>query len=132
MARNLIGMEMTCFGMSEQFTIEYAGGGYINPKREPVPDVVDMNCYACTASYYTREADFLPFCPNCGHFDRKGFMERPALVDFIRGCDLSWLKQLGLIAVTVQTWDKGDWQLKFCKDAMQLEAGGQYKAVRGL
>ena len=132
MARNLLGMEMVCFCKTEHFTLSYSGGGYADRRGEPVPDVMDMNCYVCTANFYSREGDFIDFCPNCGHFDRKGFTTREQLVDHLRGQDCTWLATNGLQAVTVQTWDKGDWQLKFVRNIAALEGGGQFKAVRAL
>ncbi len=129
--RHLIGMEMVCFGKSRHFELEYEGGHYVDDRGEPVEDVVDLACYVCTAAFYTREGDFVPFCPNCGHIDRKRFDSKEALVDFVRGHDLSWLKKNGCAAATVQTLE-GDWQLRFARDLGALEATGRYKHVHKL
>jgi hypothetical protein len=127
-----MGLEMMCFGKTEHFEIEYAGGGYTDLSGQPVNDVIDMNCYVCSISYFTIEGDFVPFCPNCGHIDRKRFDTREAMIEFLRGSDFSYLKRNGLTAVAVQTWDHGDWQLRFTPDIGLLDTSGKYKAVRKL
>lgn len=130
--RNLIGMEMVCFGKSKHFTLDYVGGEYLDPKGEPVEDVLDMTCYVCASSFYTREGDAIPYCPNCGHIDRKRFDQLQDIQEFMRGMDLSWLKRNGLTAVVVQSWDDGAWTLKFVDRPEAIEATGKYRAVRKL
>jgi hypothetical protein len=130
--RNLVGMEMICFGKSRHFELAYAAGGYADEKGEPVPDVLDMSCFVCTANYYTREGDAIPFCPNCGHFERKRFQSHQELVEVLRGQDFTWLKRNGLQAISIQTFDSGDWRLTFAKDAGALEASRKHRAVRKL
>ncbi|MFT7581800.1 MAG: hypothetical protein ACI9MR_003478 [Myxococcota bacterium] len=127
--RQLDGMEMICFCKSKHFELTYGGGGsYVDLKDEPVDDVMDMNCYICTASFYTREGDAIGYCPNCGHFDRKRFNGKEELVAAIRGNDLAWLKKTGNKAMLVQTWD-GPWELKFSRDAVTLDQTGRYQKV---
>jgi len=127
--RNLVGHEMTCFCHAKHFELTYAGGGlYHGPKEEPIEDLLDMNCYVCTASYYTRGGDAIAFCPNCGHFDRKRFNEQQELVEALRGQDFTWLKGTGLSAFMVKTWD-GDWQLKFAKSSLALDQTGKFQKV---
>lgn len=129
--RNLVGLEMVCFAKSKHFTLDYAGGGYVDMKGEPVEDVMDMACYACSTSYFTRSSDPVEYCPNCGHIDRKRFGQMEDLRDYLLGTDFTWTKKNGTKPVMVQTWE-GDWQLRFTRNAPQLEASGQYKGVRDL
>jgi hypothetical protein len=129
--RNLVGLEMVCFERSKPFEMVYEDGGYRDEKGEEVQGLLDMNCYVCTASYYTTSGDGIDFCPNCGHFDRKRFDAREQLLDHLLGVNMSWLGRNSLIALTVQTWD-GDWRLTFHRDPDGLEATGQFKAVRKL
>ena len=129
--RNLIGLEMVCFCKSRHFEMTYEGGGYVDDKQEPVDDLLDMICYMCSASYYTREGEPIPYCPNCGHFDRKRFDQKEQLMDALRGYDMSWLKKNGMKALAVHTWD-GDWQLKFAKSVEELERTAAYRTVRSL
>lgn len=126
--RNLEGMEMICFTKSKHFELTYGGGQYTDPKGRPVTDLMDMNCYICTAAFYTREGDAIEYCPNCGHFDRKRFADKQDLVEAIRGNDLSWLSLNGLKAIVVQTWD-GPWELRFARNAAELEQTGRYQKV---
>ena len=126
--RNLIGLEMICFGKSKHFTLEYVGSGYINEKGQPVKGLMDMICFDCSASYFTLSGDMCGFCPNCGSIERKRFSEKHQLVDFLQGQDWSWLKLNGLKVAYVQTWEE-DWQLRFTKSVEQLEQAGQYRAV---
>ena len=129
--RNLVGLELVCFGRTEQFELTYESGSYLDPRGEAVTDILDMNCYVCTASFYTREADAIPYCPNCGHIDRKHFTDRDALVEFMRGNDLSWMTGAGLEAVAVHTQD-GDWQLRVTSNSGALQSTGRYREVRSL
>ncbi|MGM0575096.1 MAG: hypothetical protein ACQEXJ_05130 [Myxococcota bacterium] len=129
--RNLIGLELTCFGRSEHFEMTYEGGTYYDPKGAPVDDVMDMTCYVCSAAYYTRQGDAIAYCPNCGHVDRKRFDRREDLVEFMRGQDLSWLKVPGLQAAAAQTFE-GDWRLVFARDPDALAAQGRFRAIRSL
>lgn len=128
--RNLVGKEMTCFCQSKHFELGYEGGGvYLGPKNEPITDLMDMNCYVCTASYYTREGEPIPFCPNCGHWDRKRFHAQEELVEALRGQDFTWLKGTGNKPFLVQTWADKDWQIKFAPDAATLDRAGSYQKV---
>ncbi len=130
--RNLVGLEMTCFRKSKQLDMEYASGTYLDPKGEPIERLLDMNCYVCTASYFTTDDDPYPFCPNCGHIDRKRFHTREDLLEFIRGTDMTWMGSARVRAVTVQTWE-GDWRVLVTRnDPMAIEASGTYKKVRAL
>ena len=129
--RNLLGLEMICFTREKHFELTYQGGGYVDDKGEPVDDVMDMNCYVCTASFYTTEGDPIAYCPNCGHIDRKRFDKHDQIVDFLRGTDWTWLKRNRLEAVLVLTWD-GDWQLRITPNRMQIEASGSYRELRSL
>ncbi len=125
--RNIDGLEMVCFCKSKHFEMTYGGGGkYVNPKNEPVEDLFDMNCYVCTASFFTTEGDAILFCPNCGHFDRKRFNHKHELVEALRGQDFSWLKRNKPIAV--EKFD-GVWELKFAPSALHLDQTGSYKKV---
>lgn len=134
--RNLVGMEMVCFGRGRHFELTYEGGRYLDDKGEAVEDVVDSACYVCSASFYTRESDAIGYCPNCGHIDRKRFDTPEALTDFLRGQDFSWLRRNGLSRFAVQTLaggpGGGDWQLRFARDAAPLQASGRYAQVRAL
>jgi len=129
--RNLLGLELMCFGRTEHFEVTYDAGNYLDPAGEPVSGILDMNCYVCTASFYTREADAIRYCPNCGHIDRKRFETREALVEFMTGNDLSWMSQAGLSAVAVHTLD-GDWLLRITPRPAELQATGRYREVRSL
>lgn len=128
--RNLEGMEMVCFSKSKHFELDYQGGGvYLDPRGNPITDLMDMNCYVCTASFYTREGDYIDYCPNCGNFERKRFNEKEQLVEALRANDFSWLKRTaGLKTMMVQTWD-GDWQLRFAKTPTELDQSGRYQKV---
>tara|TARA_Y100000588_G_scaffold161711_1_gene175757 strand:- start:134 stop:526 length:393 start_codon:yes stop_codon:yes gene_type:complete len=126
--RNLVGLEMVCFCKSRHFTLEYVGGGYVDEQGQPAKGVMDMGCFSCSAAYYTLSGDYCPFCPNCGHIDRKRFNEKHELVDFLQGQDFSWLKRNGQKIAYVQTFDM-DWQLRFTKDPNALAMAGQYRAV---
>ncbi len=129
MARNLDGLEMMCFCQSKQFEMTYSGGGvYVDLVDKPINDLMDMNCYICTASYYTREGDPIAFCPNCGHFDRKRFSTKEDLVEALRGQSWRWLERNGQKVMMVQTWD-GDWQLRFAPSELQLQQTGRYQKV---
>lgn len=130
--RNLDGLEMVCFCGGKHFELRYEGGGrYLDPKGEPIQDLLDMNCYVCTASYFTTEGDPMPFCPSCGHVDRKRFDSFQQIDEYLRGQDWSWLAPNRLAAVVVHTWDD-DWQLKITRNPMGLEASGSYRRVRPL
>lgn len=129
--RNLVGLEMTCFGKSGNFELIWEGGSYLDPDGQPVTDLVDLACYVCTAAFYTREGDAIAYCPNCGHIDRKRFDSRPDLVDFLRGNHMGWLSQQNLVAATVET-EEGNWQLRFAPSTEQLERDGRYRKVRAL
>lgn len=131
--RNLDGLELTCFERGRHFELTYAGGGvYLDPKGESIDDLLDVTCFACAASYYTRRGDPIPFCPNCGQIERKRFDRRDDLLEFLRGQDWSWLRVNGCRAVAVQTWEEQDWQLRILRDPEALEASGRYRAVRAL
>jgi predicted RNA-binding Zn-ribbon protein involved in translation (DUF1610 family) len=129
--RNLIGLEMMCFGRTRQFELTYEGGGYVDDKGEPVKDLLDMACLECTTSYYTREGDAVGYCPNCGNIERKRFDRREDLVTFLQGHDLSWARRAGREPLTVQTFE-GDWRFAFSRDPRQLTASGKYREVRAL
>jgi len=129
--RNLLGLELMCFGRTEQFELTYDSGTYLDPRGEPVTGILDMNCYVCSSSFYTREADAIAYCPNCGHIDRKRFDSREKLVEFMTGNDLSWMASAGLAAVTIQTFD-GDWQLRITPRPDELRVSGRYREVRSL
>ncbi len=129
--RNLLGMEMVCFCKDKHFELVYEGGSYRDDKGELVDDVLDMNCYVCTASYYTTHGNPIPLCPNCGHIDRKRFDKKEQLTEFMRGQDWSWLKRNRLQAVMVHTWD-GDWQLRITNALPAMEASGRYREIRKL
>lgn len=128
--RILDGMEMTCFCKSKHFEIEYAGKGkYTDQKGEVIPDVIEnMVCYACTASYYTRESDPIPFCPNCGTFEKKRFNDQKEISEFLRGQDFKWLTRKGLKAFIVKRPAAG-WELKFANQAGDLQRSGAYDKV---
>lgn len=129
--RNLIGLEMTCFGRSKQFELTYEDGRYLDPKGDPVPDVLDMACFACATSYYTREGDAVGYCPNCGMIERKRFDRREDLIEHLRGHDLSWMKGAGLRAAAGKKRE-GDWVLVIAPDPDALAARGAYLEVRSL
>jgi len=129
--RNLEGMEMVCFTKSKHFELDYQGkGNYLDPRGNRVGDLMDMSCYVCTQQFYTREGDFIDYCPNCGHFDRKRFNEQEQLVEALRGNDFSWLAKTPtkVKAIMVQTWE-GDWQLRFARNAQELDQSGRYKKI---
>lgn len=127
--RNLVGLEMVCFGRSRHFELQYEAGRYVDDTQEPVVGLMDMCCYKCSTSYYTLEADGIDYCPNCGDFERKRFEEAADLVAHLQGVDFSWLARNRLEAALVRTWD-GDWQLRFTGDVAALEAMGTYREVR--
>ncbi len=127
--RIIDGLEMVCFCKSKHFELEYGGKGtYVDRKGEPVDDLVDMACYVCTASYYTRDSDMIPFCPNCGAFDRKRFSEQKEIAEFLRGQDFKWLAQKGLKAYIVKKPAAG-WELRFAPSAGDLQRTGAYDKV---
>ena len=129
--RNLVGLEMVCFGRTRHFELVYEGGSYLDDDGAPVEDLLDNTCYACAASYYTRDGDPIAFCPNCGDFERKRFAEHRDLVETMRGQDLAWLTRSGLTAVAVRTFE-GDWRLRFARDPTGLLAAGKVAEVRSL
>lgn len=129
--RNLVGLEMVCFERSKHFELVYEAGSYIDAKGEKVNGLLDMNCYVCTAAYYTTSGDGIDFCPGCGHFDRKRFDTIEALREHLLGVDLSWLARNRLTALLIETWE-GEWRLTFHRDPARLSATGQFKAVRSL
>ncbi len=129
--RNLIGLEMVCFCASRHFVLEYAGGGYVDEKGEPVDDVMDLACFVCSTSFYTREGDAIPYCPNCGNIERKRFDRREDLVDFLRGFDLSWTGEARLKAAAGKRRE-GDWVLVLDRDPQALALRGRYLEVRSL
>lgn len=127
--RILDGLEMTCFCKTKQFELEYSGKGkYVDARGEPVTDVMDMACYVCTASYYTRDSDPIPFCPNCGVFEKKRFTDQKEITEFLRGQTFKWLHGKGHKAFIVKKMD-GHWELKFARQASDLERTGAYDKV---
>lgn len=127
--RVLDGMEMVCFGAASRFTLRYAGKGlYLNGRGEPVEDLMDMACYTCTASYYTRESDAIPFCPNCGDFERKRFENAQELSAAVRGQTFPWVKQRGLQVFMVKR-PEGQWELRFAPHIGELKQSGRYFEV---
>ena len=129
--RNLVGLEMICFERTKHFELVYEGGTYLDEKGKQVNGLLDMNCYVCTAAYYTTSGDGIDFCPGCGHFDRKRFDTLEALRDHLLGVDFSWLNRSGLTALLVETWE-GEWRLTFHRTPAQLDASGQFKSLRTL
>lgn len=127
--RNLDGMEMTCFTKGKPFELEYSGGKYLDLKGEPVTDLADMNCYVCTTAYYTRESEPIPFCPNCGHFEKKRFTDQKELAEVLRGQNFSWLAKNKQKAFYVKRIDNRLWELKFARDAAQLQQSAAYDIV---
>jgi len=132
--RNLDGMEMICFGRSKHFELEYGGKGkYVDPKGEPVDDVMDMACYVCTQSYYTRESDPIPFCPNCGVFEKKRFTSAQELAEALRTQDWKWLEKTPTkVKVFMVQKHDGVWELRFAKDKLSLDSSGAYPKVQAL
>ena len=127
--RILDGLEMVCFCKSKHFELEYGGkGSYSDPRGNPVTDLIDMACYVCTASYYTRDSDPIPFCPNCGAFEKKRFTDQKEITEFLRGQDFKWLAQKTLKAFIVKTM-QGGWELKFAPAATDLQRIGAYDKV---
>lgn len=127
--RILDGLEMTCFCKSKHFELEYGGKGvYLDARGDHVDDLIDMACYICTASYYTRDSDMIPFCPNCGQFERKRFSEQKEIAEFLRGQDFSWLKDKKLKVFLVNKPPNG-WQLKFAPNADVLKRTGAFDKV---
>lgn len=130
--RILDGLEMTCFGKSKQFELEYGGKGkYVDGKGEPVTDIMDNACYVCTASYYTRESDPIPFCPNCGVFEKKRFTDQKEITEFLRGQSFKWLHGKGLKAFVVKKMDN-TWELRFARQGSDLEKTGAYDKVMNI
>lgn len=128
--RNLEGMEMVCFTKSKHFELDYVGQGkYADPSGKPIEDLMDVACFACTTSFYTREGDPISFCPNCGNFERKRFSDEQAIVEFLRGQDFSWLSRNGMKPFVVKT-HQGAWELKFAREAKALEGLGAYDRVK--
>ena len=130
--RNLDGMEMYCFGRSKHFELEYGGkGAYVDPKGQPVEDIMDMACFVCTQSYYTRESDAIPFCPNCGVFEKKRFTTAQELAELLRTQDWKWLdKTTTKVKPFIVQKHDGNWELPFAKDRMILEGSGNYPKVQ--
>ena len=133
--RNLDGMEMICFGRSKHFELEYGGkkSGYLDPKGDRVEDLMDMACFICTQSYFTRETDAIPFCPNCGAFEKKRFTSSQELAEALRTQDWGWLAKTStkVKAFMVQKMD-GTWELKFAPNKLALEGSGNYPKVSTL
>ena len=130
--RNLDGMEMYCFGRSKHFELEYGGkGSYVDPKGEPVTDVMDMACFVCTQSYYTRESDAIPFCPNCGQFEKKRFSTAQELAELLRTQNWKYLDSTPtkVKPFIVQKFE-GPWELRFAKDKLSLESSGSFAKVQ--
>lgn len=126
--RHLIGLEMVCFAKSRHFDLAYEDGAYVDDLGQRVEGVMDMGCFSCSAAYFTLEADFAPYCPNCGAIDRKRFDVKEDLVEFLRGCDFQWLHRNGLKVVYVQRFE-GDWQLRFSADPAALERAGSFQRI---
>jgi len=125
-------MEMICFTKSKHFELEYRGKGvYAEPRGPVIEDLMDVACFSCSTSYYTREGEAIAFCPNCGSFERKRFSEDKQIVDFLLGQDFTWLANNGLKPFVVKTY-QNTWELKFARDATSLEALGAYDRVRPL
>ena len=129
--RNLLGLEMLCFGIDEHVMLTYEGGTYRDPKGEAVKDVVDLTCYACSTSYYTRQSSMIAFCPNCGEFERHRFASRQLLREALQGQDWSWLKHRGLTPVAALALD-GQWRLRFASSPEALTRAGGYMEARSL
>ena len=127
--RILAGLEMVCFCKSKHFELVYGGkGSYLDPRGVEVDDLTDMACYVCAASYYTRESDPIPFCPNCGHFEKKRFTEQKEISEFLRTQDFKWLTDKGLKAYIVKK-PAADWELRFANSAADLQQSGAYDKV---
>jgi len=130
--RNLEGMEMFCFTKSKHFELQYRGKGtYSEPNGDEVKDLMDVVCFNCTTSYYTREGDPVSFCPNCGAFERKRFSEESQILAFILGQDFTWLRNNGMQPFVVKTL-QATWELKFAPNAVSLEGTGAYDRVKPL
>jgi hypothetical protein len=128
--RNLDGMEMFCFTKSKHFELEYRGKGtYAEPNGKPIEDLIDMTCYGCTSSYYTRDGDPIPFCPNCGTFEKKKFADEKLIIEALTGQDFTWLKRNGLKPFIVKTRNN-TWELRFAREASALEGTGAYDRVK--
>lgn len=127
--RILDGLEMVCFCKSKHFELQYGGKGkYLDPRDNPVDDLIDMACYVCAASYYTRDSDPIPFCPNCGSFEKKRFTDQKEIAEFLRGQDFKWLTAKGLKAYICKNM-QGGWELKFASNAMNLQRSGAWDKV---
>lgn len=127
--RILDGLEMVCFCKSKHFDLEYGGkGSYLDPRGNEIDDVMDMACFVCTASYFTRDSDPIPFCPNCGQFEKKRFNEQKEIAEFLRGQDFKWLTKKGLKAYIVKKM-AGGWELKFANNASDLQRTGAFDKV---
>lgn len=119
------GLELVCICKAGAFEIRYEGGKYMDPRGHEVEDLLDLACYACGASYYTKDGDEqIDFCPNCGKFEKMQFETLPDLLQWSRGQSFDFLKysQAGNRVFAVR--GKAGWELKFAPDEEALRKRG--------
>jgi hypothetical protein len=117
------GLELVCIGRSHAFELRYEGGRWLDPRGREVEDLADMTCFACGAGYYTLDGDeAIPFCPNCGRFERMEHRQLADLVSWSRGQSWDFLGFSGRRAFAVDAG--GRWELRFATDEAELARRG--------
>ncbi len=117
------GLELVCIAKSHSFELRYENGRYLDRQGHEVPDLLDVTCFACSASYYTREDEQqIDFCPNCGRFERMVFEDLASLLQWSRGQDWDFLRFSGRRAFGVR--GAASWELRFATDEDELRRRG--------
>jgi hypothetical protein len=118
------GLELVCIGRSRAFEIRYESGRYVDLAGRDLPDLLDMTCFACGASYYTLDGDEgIEFCPNCGRFEKRRFESLADLLEWSRGQHLGFNRFSGNKTFAVRGRDS--WELRFAPDEDALRRRGE-------
>lgn len=117
------GLELVCICKTNSFELRYEGGKYLDPRGLEVTDLLDLTCFACGASYYTRDGDEqIDFCPNCGRFEKMRFETLADLLQWSRGQNFGFLRHSGARVFGVR--GKDGWELRFAADEDALRRRG--------
>jgi hypothetical protein len=117
------GLELVCIGKTHSFEIRYEGGQYLDSRGKEVEDLLDLACFSCGASYYTRDGDEqIEFCPNCGKFEKAEFTTLSDLLQWSRGQNFDFLRFSGKRVFGVAAKDR--WNLAFAVDETELRRRG--------
>ena len=117
------GLELVCIAKTHSFELRYENGRYLDRQGHAVEDLLDVTCFACSASSYTREGDEqIDFCPNCGRFERMVFADLASLLQWSRGQSWDFLRFSGRRAFGVP--GAASWELRFAMDEDELRRRG--------